>query len=357
MTRPTCVVVLAAGEGTRMRSARPKPLHKLCGRTMASFVLEAARHDEVRSTVVVVGHHATWVEKELAEGAGAGLTFVEQGEPLGTGHAVAAALATVDEAIGESDGDVVILPGDTPLLRRETVARLLEEHRASGAALTVMSAVVPDPRGYGRVVTGRDGTLERIVEERDASPAERLIDEVNTGVMVVRQSLLGPALRRVGRQNAQGEYYLTDVVAVLSEMGHATRSFVLADPSEALGVNDRAQLARAEAELRRRINDQWMGRGVTLWDPATTYLDVDVSLAADVSILPGTILQGRTRVGAGAIVGPRAHLVDVEVGERARVGCVEASAVRIGPDAKVRSFVTLGPGEDVAAGALVAPGG
>ena len=355
MTRPTCVVVLAAGEGTRMRSARPKPLHKLCGRTMASFVLEAARHDEVRATVVVVGHHATWVEKELAEGAGTALTFVEQGEALGTGHAVAAALPSVDEAIGESDGDVVILPGDTPLLRRETVARLLAEHRASGAALTVMSAVVADPRGYGRMVAARDGGLERIVEERDASPTERTIDEVNTGVMVVRQSLLGPALRRVGRQNAMGEYYLTDVVAVLSAMGHATRSFVLEDPSEALGVNDRAQLARAEAELRRRINEQWMARGVTLWDPTTTYLDVDVALAPDVSILPGTILQGHTRVGAGATIGPRAHLVDVEVGERARVGCVEASAVRVGPDATVRSFVTLLPGEDVAAGALVAP--
>lgn len=338
-----------------MRSLRPKPLHKLCGRTMASYVLDAARHDEVRATVVVVGHHATWVEKELAERASAPLTFVEQGETLGTGHAVAAALASVAEAIGASDGDVVILPGDTPLLRRETVARLLEEHRASGAALTVMAASVPDPRGYGRMVTDRDGRLERIVEERDATSEERRIAEVNTGIMVVRQSLLGPALRRVGRENVQGEYYLTDLVGVLFDMGHATRAFALEDPTEALGVNDRAQLARAEAELRRRINDQWMSRGVTLWDPATTYLDADVELAPDVSILPGSVLQGRCLVRAGATVGPHAHLRDVEVGERAVVGAIEATGVRIGAEANVHSFVVLGPGADVAAGATIHP--
>ena len=260
MSNPTCVVVLAAGEGTRMRSSRPKPLHQLCGRAMALYVLDACIQDDVRATVVVVGHHSTWVEKELRDGArdGTVLTFVEQGEQLGTGHAVSVALSSVAEAIGATDGDVVIVPGDTPLLRRATVARLLSDHRASGAALSVLSARMDDPTGYGRLVYAKDHSVERIVEERDASDDERAIDEVNTSIMVVRQSVLGPALRRVGRANALNEYYLTDLVAVLHDMGHVTRSLLLEDASEVAGVNDQRQLANAERVLRARINDGWL---------------------------------------------------------------------------------------------------
>lgn len=345
-----------AGEGTRMRSSRPKPLHQLCGRAMANYVLEAAMVDDVRATVVVVGHHATWVEKEVGEQAhNTGLTFVEQREQLGTGHAVMVALGSVNEAIGATDGDVVILPGDAPLLRRATVVALLAAHRASDAALTVLSATMDDPTGYGRLVHAKDGSLERIVEERDATSEERRIRVVNTSIMVVRQSLLGPALRRVGRQNAQQEYYLTDLVAVLHEMGHATRSFALEDPSEAVGVNDRLQLARAEDVLRWRINEQWMSRGVTMWSPRETYVDADVELAADVSLLPGTILKGHCVVASGAQIGPHALLSDVTVGENAVVGTVEATRARIGPEARVGSFVVLGPGSEVAPGEVVAP--
>jgi bifunctional UDP-N-acetylglucosamine pyrophosphorylase/glucosamine-1-phosphate N-acetyltransferase len=333
-----------------MRSSRPKPLHQLCGRAMALYVLEAAVHEDVRATIVVVGHHATWVEKELSESAGADvvLTFVEQKEQLGTGHAVTMALGAVEEAIGTSDGDVLILPGDTPLLRRSTVERLLSAHRKSDAAMTVLSARVDDPTGYGRLVHAKDGTLERIVEERDASDEERAIREINTSIMVVRQSLLGPAMRRVGRQNAQHEYYLTDLVSVLHSMGHLTTSLLLEDASEASGVNDRRQLASAEAVLRARINDQWMARGVTMWNPANTYIDADVELAAEVALLPGTILKGHCVIARGAQIGPNAVLSDVEVGESAYVGTVEATRVRIGADARVASFVVLSPGADVA---------
>ncbi len=324
---------------------------------MVLYVLDAAAQEDVRATVVVVGHHATWVEKELGERQRSDhpLTFVEQSEQLGTGHAVAVALSTLSDALGDTDGDVLVMPGDTPLLRHSTVAHLLSVHRERNVALTVLGARLDDPTGYGRLIHAKDGTLERIVEERDATPDERAINEVNTSIMVVRQSLLGPALRRVGRQNTQQEYYLTDLVAVLHEMGHLTGSLLLDDSSEASGVNDRLQLARAERVLRARINDQWLARGVTLWNPAATYIDADVELAAEVSLLPGTILKGRCVVARGARIGPNAVLDDVEVGENAYVGTVEASNVRIGADAHVSSFVVLNPGADVATGEIVAP--
>lgn len=357
VSRPTCVVVLAAGEGTRMRSSRPKPLHQLCGRAMVRYVLDAASQENVRATVVVVGHHATWVQKELSELSrrDVPLTFVEQDEQLGTGHAVRVALSTIDDAIGDLDGDVLILPGDAPLLRRSTVAHLLAAHRERHAALTVLSARVDDPTGYGRLIHAKDGTLERIVEERDATGEERIINEINTSIMVVRQSLLGPALRRVGRRNVQNEYYLTDLVSVLHESGHLTVSLMLEDSNEASGVNDRLQLARAEAVLRRRINDQWLARGVTMWDPDATYVDADVDLSTEVALLPGTILKGHCVIARGAQIGPNAVLSDVEVGENAYLGTVEATRVHIGADARVASFVVLNPGADVATGEIVTP--
>ena len=247
-----------------MKSTRPKPLHHLCGRPMVLYVLDAAAQEDVRATVVVVGHGATWVEKALTERARAdvNLMFVEQSEQLGTGHAVSVALPTIDDELGASDGDVLILPGDTPLLRPSTVARLLDVHRESQAALTVLTAEVDDPSGYGRIVHAKNGAIARIVEERDASADERLITEINTSIMVVRASLLGPALRRVGRQNAKNEYYLTDLIAVLHEAGHVTQALLLEDSSEAAGVNDLVQLAGAESVLRARINEKWLHRGV-----------------------------------------------------------------------------------------------
>jgi bifunctional UDP-N-acetylglucosamine pyrophosphorylase/glucosamine-1-phosphate N-acetyltransferase len=324
---------------------------------MVLYVLDAAAQENVRATIVVVGHDALWVEKEIGESTHAArhLTFVEQNEQLGTGHAVSVALPILDEAIGDTDGDVVILPGDTPLLRRSSVARLLAVHRETNAALTVLGARVDDPTGLGRLIHGKDGTLERIVEERDASVAERRMNEINTSIMVVRQSLLGPALRRVDRQNAQHEYYLTDLVAVLHEMGHVTGSLMLDDAREGAGVNDRLQLSRDERVLRTRINEQWMSRGVTMWSPADTYIDADVELAAEVSLLPGTILRGHCRIARGAQIGPNAILRDVEVGENAYVGTVEATRARIGADARVSSFVVLSPGADVATGEIVTP--
>jgi bifunctional UDP-N-acetylglucosamine pyrophosphorylase/glucosamine-1-phosphate N-acetyltransferase len=322
---------------------------------MVLYVLDAAALEDVLATVVVVGHDATWVEKEISErrSPDARLTFVEQREQLGTGHAVSVALPSLDDAFGDGDGDVVILPGDAPLLRRESVAQLITAHRERKAALTMLGARVEDPTGYGRLIFAKDGTLERVVEESDATADERRINEVNTSVMVVRQSLLGPALRHLDRHNAQGEYYLTDLVSVLHDLGHVTFSVLLDDPTEGSNINDRRQLARAEAVMRQRINDQWLTRGVTMWSPANTYVDADVELAAEVSLLPGTVLRGRCVVASGAEIGPNAMLRDVEVGENAVIGTIEATKVRIGADARVGSFVVLAPGADVAPGEVL----
>jgi bifunctional UDP-N-acetylglucosamine pyrophosphorylase/glucosamine-1-phosphate N-acetyltransferase len=324
---------------------------------MVQHVLDAAARDEVKATVIVVGHGATWVEKSLIGRAidVHRLTFVEQSEQLGTGHAVAVAVPTLEEAIGASDGEVLILPGDTPLLRSSTLTALLDHHRENNAALTVLTAVVDDPAGYGRVIYGKDRKVAKIVEERDAHPDERLVNEINTAIMVVRQSLLGPALRLVGRANSQNEYYLTDLVSVLYDSGHLTQSYQLADPTEAAGVNDRAQLAIAEKELRRRINHEWMRRGVTMWDPEATYVDSDVELRRDVSLLPGTVLKGHCVIGEGSQIGPHAYLSDVHVGANALVGTVEAQHVRIGDDARVSSFCVLEPGVVIDANEVVAP--
>jgi len=310
----------------------------------------------VRATVVVVGHGAMWVETALKERSrtDANLSFVEQTEQLGTGHAVSVALPTISAGIGDTDGDVLILPGDTPLLRRATIGELLRRHRRSQAALTVLSAVVDDPYGYGRLVYAKDGSVARIVEERDATSDEQAIHEVNTSIMVVRESLLGPALRLVGRQNSQHEYYLTDLVASLHDTGHLTASMVLEDPDEGVGVNDRAQLAEAEATLRARINEGWMRSGVTMWDPASTYVDADVQLEPDVSLLPGTILKGHCVVERGSQIGPHANLTNCHVGKNAVVGTVEAVEATIGDDALVKSFVVIGKGSSVGAGEVIA---
>jgi len=340
-----------------MKSTRPKPLHHLCGRPMVLYVLDAAAQEDVRATVVVVGHGATWVEKALTERAraDANLVFVEQSEQLGTGHAVSVALPTIDDELGTSDGDVLILPGDTPLLRPSTIARLLHVHRESQAALTVLTAEVEDPSGYGRIVHAKNGAIARIVEERDANADERSITEINTSIMVVRASLLGPALRRVGRQNAKNEYYLTDLIAVLHETGHVTQALLLEDSSEAAGVNDLVQLAGAESVLRGRINEKWLHRGVVIWSPLNTYVDAEVELAPEVSLLPGTVLKGHCVIERGARIGPNAILNDVFVGEGAQVATVEATNARIGAEARVDSFVVLAPGAVIASGEVVTP--
>lgn len=350
--RRLSAIVLAAGLGTRMRSDRPKPLHMLCGRPLVRYVLDALVDCAVDRAVVVVGHSADTVTKKLQDMPGpVPLEFVEQRVQRGTGDALAVGLTGLPEdAADVDDGDVLVLPGDAPLLRPETVSSLVLEHRLSGAACTVLTVHMADPTGYGRVVRDRDGWVRRIVEHADANEAEQAIDEVNTSIYVFRRGLLPPALRRLTPDNSQSELYVTDLVEVLADAGHPVVSVVAPDATETQGVNDRVQLARAEAELRRRTNEHWMVKGVTLVDPATTYLDVGVRLAADVTVFPGTVLQGTTAVGAGSRIGPHTRLVDTRVGERAVVAETVAHHAEIGDHAVVGPYAVLEPGARVRAG-------
>jgi bifunctional UDP-N-acetylglucosamine pyrophosphorylase / glucosamine-1-phosphate N-acetyltransferase len=353
--RQLSAVVLAAGEGTRMRSARPKPLHRLCGRPMVLHVLDALAQVAVTRVVVVVGHRAEWVTKTLIEHAPSGMAieFVEQEEQRGTGDAMAVALTGLPDEDGADEGDVVVLPGDTPLLRPPTLAALVHQHRASDAAATLLTTELDDPTGYGRVVRGRDNLVARVVEHGDATDEELEVREVNTSIYCFRRGVLAPSLRRLSPANAQGEYYLTDVVGVLYEAGHKVGSVVVEDTMEVAGVNDRAQLAVAEAELRDRINERWMRSGVTMWDPERTYIDVDVVVEPDVVLLPGVILQGSCVIGSHAEIGPEVHLVDTRVGEGAVVASSVCRRSVIGPDARVGPFAVLDEGTEVPAGAVV----
>lgn len=356
--RPLSAIVLAAGQGTRMRSSRPKPLHMLCGRPLVRYVLDAvAGCDPVRA-VVVVGFGADLVVKTLQEDPGrVPLEFVEQRVQNGTGDAVAVGLTGIpdDDLDGPDadDGDVLVLPGDTPLIRPETLAALVLEHRLSGAACTLLTARMEGH--YGRVVRDKEGRVRRIVEHRDASEEERLIDEMNTSIYVFRRSLLAPALRRITPENAQGELYVTDVVAVLAEAGHPVVSVVADDADETQGVNDRSQLAVAEAELRHRTNDHWMREGVGIVDPGATYIDTTVTLAPDVVLFPGTVLQGTTTIGAGTEVGPATRLSDTRVGERAKVNETVATLADVGDDAVVGPFAVLEPGARIGSGVRTGP--
>ncbi len=324
---------------------------------MVLHVLDALAELSVSRVVVVVGHRAEWVTKTLIEHAppGMAIEFVEQVEPRGTGDAMSVALTGLPEEEGADDGDVVVLPGDTPLLRPPTLAGLVRAHRATDAAATLLSAVLEDPTGYGRVVRGRDDSVARVVEHVDTTEEEQAVCEVNTSIYCFRRGVLAPALRRLSPANAQGEYYLTDVVEVLYEAGHRVGSVPVEDAMEVAGVNDRAQLAVAEAELRDRINERWMRRGVTMWDPVTTYIDVDVQLATDVVLLPGVILQGACVIGEHAEIGPDTRLVDTTVGEGAVVASSVCRRSTIGADARVGPFAVLAEGTDVADGGVVGP--
>ncbi len=343
-----------------MRSARPKPLHLLCGRPMVLHVVDALAELSLDRAVVVVGHEADRVVKALADAAPRGVVidFVDQVAQRGTGDAVAVAVGALAE-LGADDvddgGDVVVLPGDTPLLRPSTLAALVREHRRSGAAATVLTARVAAPTGYGRVLRDKAGRVARIVEEADATEEQRAIDEVNTSIYVFRRSVMAPALRRLSPDNARGEYYLTDTIAVLHDAGFPVGAVVVSDTTEAAGVNDRSQLALAEAELRDRINQRWLGRGVTMVDPRATYLDTTVHLGADVTLFPGAILRGHTVVDAGAEIGPSCWLVDCHVGGGAFLSFTTASGAEIGEGATVGPWATLAPGTVIPPGTVTGP--
>ena len=336
-----------------MRSDRPKPLHLLCGRPMLRYVLDSLTDVDLDRVVIVVGHHAERVTKRLQDdGPDLLISFVEQSVQRGTGDAVSVGLTGFpDDPLDEDDGDVVVLPGDTPLLRPETIAELVALHRERGAACTLLTADLDDPYGYGRVVRGKEDKVLRVVEERDAADDEKQITEVNTSIYCFRRSVLAPALRRTSPENAQGEYYLTDVVEVLASAGYPVGTLVVDDPEEVAGINDRVQLAAAEAVLRRRTNDRWLRAGVSMIDPDRIALDTTVRLGKDVTLFPGTLLQGETVIGDNAEIGPNTRLVDCVVGSDTRLEQVVGRDAEVGDDAVVGPFAVLEPGSQIPSGA------
>ncbi|MFF4254407.1 bifunctional UDP-N-acetylglucosamine diphosphorylase/glucosamine-1-phosphate N-acetyltransferase GlmU [Streptomyces sp. NPDC001663] len=339
--RPAAVVVLAAGEGTRMKSATPKVLHAICGRSLVGHVLAAARELDPENLVVVVGHAREKVGAHLAEIDPAVRTAV-QAEQNGTGHAVRIAL---DELGGSVDGTVVVVCGDTPLLTGETLRQLAATHTSDGNAVTVLTAEVPDATGYGRIVRDENtGAVTEIVEHKDASETQRAIREINSGVFAFDGHLLADSLKKVRTDNSQGEEYLTDVLGILREAGHRVGASVAGDHREIAGINNRVQLSEARRILNDRLLTEAMLAGVTVIDPATTWVDVTVTFEQDAVVHPGTQLHGSTHVGEGAEVGPNSRLTDTRVEAGARVDNTVANGAHVGPQASVGPYAYLRPG-------------
>jgi len=308
-TSPAAVIVMAAGKGTRMRSSLPKVLHRIGGRSLLEHAVVAARGLEPEHLVVVVRHQRDAVVARLADFAPDALP-ADQDEIPGTGRAVACGLAALP---ADLTGSVVVTSGDVPLLDTDTLRALVRQHDERGDAVTVLTTVLEDPTGYGRILRDADGAVTGIVEQRDATPAQLAVNEVNAGVYVFDAAHLRRALSTLGTDNDQGEVYLTDVVAHAHREGRATSALAVTDHWLVEGCNDRAQLAALGAELNRRILAAWMERGVGVVDPAGTWVDVTVELARDVRLEPGVLLRGNTRIGEGAVVGPYSVLTDADI--------------------------------------------
>jgi len=341
------IVILAAGQGTRMKSQRPKVLHRVLGGALIDCVLRAADALEPETTTLVVGHGADQVRQHLA--GHPGLQFAVQSPQLGTAHA----LQQAETALTGRQGTVILLSGDVPRLRTDTLGRLAAAHRAAGAAATVVTATVERPYGYGRIVRV-DGQIARIVEERDATPAERRIAEINSGIYAFDLEPLFDALRGISSHNAQGEYYLTDLIALYRRRALPVETVEVDNPQEVRGVNSRTELAEVSRLMRQTKNEELMAAGVTLVDPAATYIDPDVEIGPDTVIHPGVVIEGRSRIGSACEIEAHVRITDCEIADRATIknfcvltaSRVEAGAV-IGPFAHLRPESVIGEGAKV----------
>ena len=336
------VVILAAGKGTRMKSAAPKVLHRLSGRPLVEYVLRAADTLQPTSVTLVVGHQSEAVIRALTDRPN--LRFVRQEPQLGTAHAV----LQTEALLGKTRGTLLLLSGDVPLLSPATLQRVLAAHAEAGAAATVLTATVERPYGYGRIIRSK-GAIARIVEERDASPSERAIREINSGVYAFDLEPLFPALQSVASQNAQGEYYLPDLVAIYRRRGRPVATVSVDNPDEIRGINSRTELADVGALVRQQKNEELMAAGVTLVDPSTTYVGADVVVGADTVIHPNVYLEGQTTIGSACEILAGVRIADSTVGDRVTIknfcvldGATVASDARVGPFAHVRPGSDLG---------------
>ncbi|WP_419155502.1 bifunctional UDP-N-acetylglucosamine diphosphorylase/glucosamine-1-phosphate N-acetyltransferase GlmU [Weissella minor] len=343
------VVILAAGKGTRMKSDMPKVLHQVGGKAMVELVLDASEALNPQKIVTVVGHGAEQVNDVIAGRS----AVVEQKEQLGTGHAILMA----EEELADQEGMTLIASGDAPLFTVDTLQNLFAYHANSGTAVTVLTAKASDPTGYGRIVRDDLGNVVRIVEQKDATPAEASINEINTGVYVFNNKLLFDSLHDVTNDNAQGEYYLPDTLEILRTQGYTVGAYTMDDFDESMGVNDRVALARANAVLRKRTNEQHMRNGVTLLDPQATYIDVDVKIGADTIIEPNVVLKGETVIGSHVHLTTGTQIIDSVVEDNAVIDASHLEEAHVGVAATVGPFAHLRPkavlGEEAHAGNFV----
>ncbi|WP_214885813.1 MULTISPECIES: bifunctional UDP-N-acetylglucosamine diphosphorylase/glucosamine-1-phosphate N-acetyltransferase GlmU [unclassified Exiguobacterium] len=326
-------VILAAGKGTRMKSKLYKVLHPVLGKPMVEHVVDQLDQIGVSRQIVIVGHGAEAVQDTL----GTRVEYAVQEQQLGTGHAVQMAEA---ELAGKS-GATLVVCGDTPLLTAETLEALLAHHEAQQAKVTVLTAIADDATGYGRVIRGEDGNVTKVVEHKDASETELAINEINTGTYVFDNELLFDALKRVGNNNAQGEYYLPDVIAIAKESGEVVAAHTAPTFDETIGVNDRVALSQAEAIMRKRTNERLMREGVTFMDPASTYISPDVVIGSDTVIYPGTVILGKTTIGSECVIGPNSDIRNSVIEDNAVVRQSVVTDSRVGEEAQVGPFAHL----------------
>ena len=351
MSKVELVIVLAAGEGTRMKSNSAKVLHEIAGRSIIENLLAAVMPLEAKNLSIVVGAHKEEVVEHLSQIAPKAKTVVQEKRD-GTGGAVKLALAE-----HKGDGTVLILAGDTPLLTNQTLSEFLEVHEKGNYSASVLTALLPDPTGYGRIIRGDDGVILKIIEEKDATDSEKDIDEINTGVYLFDSKTLREVISKLKNNNSQKELYLTDVISLVNAEGKSAHAVLSNDYTETLGINDRTQLAECAAIMRDRINHQHMLNGVTIIDPTTTWIDFNVKIESDVVIYPGTAISGGSHIKSGAVIGPRTTLVECEVGQSASVVESFATKSTIGNSAKVGPYTYLRKGTVLAneskAGAFV----
>ncbi|GLC90392.1 bifunctional UDP-N-acetylglucosamine diphosphorylase/glucosamine-1-phosphate N-acetyltransferase GlmU [Lysinibacillus piscis] len=333
-------VILAAGQGTRMKSKLYKVLHTVCGKPMVQHVVDHIQELGVQRIVTIVGHGAEKVQQQL----GTKSEYVLQQEQLGTAHAVQQAQPILEN----EEGITLVVCGDTPLIRPETMQALLKHHQEKGAKATILTAIADNPTGYGRILRGHNGQVEQIVEQKDASPEQQVVKEINTGTYCFDNKALFEALKLVKNDNAQGEYYLPDVIEILQKQEAVVEAYVTEDFEETLGINDRVALSQAETIMRARINEKHMRNGVTIINPETTHISVDAEIGRDTVLQPGTIIEGKTVVGEDCIIGPNTQLIASRIGDRTTIHSsvvresVIADDTAIGPFAHIRPQSTIG---------------
>lgn len=328
-------VILAAGQGTRMKSKLYKVLHPVCGKPMVEHVVDNIQTLDVKRIVTIVGHGADKVKEQLGNKS----EYVLQEQQLGTAHAVMQAEAI----LGSLEGTTLVVCGDTPLIRPETMKSLFEHHESINAKATILTAIADNPMGYGRIIRNSEGQVSQIVEQKDASPEQQLVKEINTGTYCFDNKALFEALKLVNNENAQGEYYLPDVIEILQKKGEIVSAYVCDNFEETLGVNDRVALSQAEELMRARINEKHMRNGVTLINPATTHISVDAIIGRDTVIKPGVIIEGKTIIGEDCIIGPNSNIVDSRIGSCTTIQNSVVLNSTVGEDTKVGPFAHLRP--------------